>query len=136
MICLSIYKLTSWERERERESYDIRVICVVHKCSTTDAPARSETTTTTTHDYANDGVPVGCPPPPNFWFIILITTRAQQRLFLPTDFSNLPPHAFSLNHRWLARKNTNTNSSWILLNTNFTNSHDQNKKKKKIALKT
>jgi hypothetical protein len=54
------------ERERERESYDIRVICVVHKCSTTDAPARSETTTTTTHDYANDGVPVGCPPPPNF----------------------------------------------------------------------
>jgi hypothetical protein len=65
-----------------------------------DAPARSETTTTT-HDRANDGVPVGCLPPPNFWFIILVTTRAQQRLFLPTDFWNLPPHASSLNHRWL-----------------------------------
>jgi hypothetical protein len=109
-------------RERERVTISgLYVLC------TTDAPARSETTTTM-HDRGNDGVPVGCLPPPNFWFIILITTRPQQRLFLPTDFWNLPPHASSLNHRWLARKNTNTNSSWILLNTNFTNGHDHNKK--------
>uniref|UniRef100_A0A2P2JBV1 Uncharacterized protein n=1 Tax=Rhizophora mucronata TaxID=61149 RepID=A0A2P2JBV1_RHIMU len=40
----------------------------------TEAPARSETMTTT-HDHGSEGVPTGCLPAPNFLFIFRARTR-------------------------------------------------------------